>query len=179
VLDELEFEPFSKTDVKGMQGVALAVVDATTGQGPHGAEPPALAGEPRPSEPGIVRVSLATWRLRAETVAGYHTAHEPEGALVMGGPEGGPVTGREVARESGSRPTAHEIQREFDRLVTDELKPGTEALLLLRPAAEANTYTVVGNFLADTESPGHLDRAWKAIKRIVDSGEYKDTSIHY
>ncbi len=162
-----------------MQGVALGVADATTGQGPYGAEPPALAGEPRPTEADIVRVGLAAWRLRAETVSGYHAAHQPEAALVTGGPEGGPVTGREVAPESGSRPTAQQIQREFDRLVTAELKPGTEAVLLLRPGREAGTYNVVGNFFADVKNPGRLDHAWQTIKKIVDSGEYKDASIHY
>jgi hypothetical protein len=185
VLDELEFEPFPKADVKGMQGVAPAVADATAGQGPHGAEPPALAREPRPTKPRVVRVGLMTWRLRAETVAGNHAAHEPEVAVVMDGPEGGPVTGPEVSvagqvdvHESSGRPTEKEIQQAFDRLVTDELKPGTEAILLLRPGQRAGTYNVVGNFFADPESPGHLERAWNTVKKIVDSGEYKDTADH-
>jgi hypothetical protein len=179
VLDELEFEPFSEDDAKGMRGARLEVADATAVQGLRGLEPAEGTAELRPSEPGIVRVGLATWRLRAETVAGYRAAHQPETALAMDGPEGGPVTGPEGAPEPGSRPTAKEIQQAFDRLVADELKPDTEAILLLRPAQEAETYDVVGNFFADTERPGHLDRAWKTIKRIVDSGKYKGASIHY
>ena len=99
----------------------------------------------------------------------------------MDGPVGRPelpVTGCADAPESGGRPAAKEIQQAFDRLVADELKPGTEAILLLRPAKEAGTYNVVGNVFADIKNPGHLDDAWKAIKRIVDSGQYKDKSDH-
>jgi hypothetical protein len=181
VLDELEFQPFSEADGRGMQ-----IVDVTTGQGLHGGEPAEGTAEPRPTEPDIVRVGLAAWRLRAETVAGYRAAHEPIGELAMDGPEGGPVTGAEASvtgqadvHEFSGRPTEKEIQQACDRLVADELKVGTKAILLLRPAEEANTYNVVGNFFADPERPEHLDHAWKTIKRIVDSGEYKDTSIHY
>ncbi len=189
VLDELKFQPLSEADAKGMQ-----VADATAGQGSREAQPAELTGEPRPSEPGIVRVGLATWRLRAETVAGYRAAYEPTEAIAMDEPEAGPVgepvggavggpelplTGRVDAHESSGPPTKKAIQQEFDRLVGVELKVGTEAILLLRPGEEANTYNVVGNFFADTKNSGHLDHAWKAIKRIVDSGEYKDTSVHY
>lgn len=180
VLDELEVQPLPGMDAKGSPVVAPKVVDATTGRGPHGAES-ALTGEPRPSEPGIVRVGLATWRLRAETVAGYRATHQPEAALAMDGPVGRPelpVTGCADAPESGGRPAAPGIQQAFDRLVADELKPGTEAILLLRPAKEAGTYNVVGNFFADINNPGRLDHAWKAIKRIANSGEYKDTADH-
>jgi len=181
VLDELVFEPFSDSRAKRIEGAALAVADPTTGQGPHGAEPPVLTGESRTSEAGIARVGLMTWRLRAETVAGYRVAQQPEAALTMEGPVGRPelpVTGPDDAPESGGRPAAKEIQQAFDRLVADELKPGTEAILLLRTAKEPGTYNVVGNFFADINNPGRLDHAWKAIKRIADSGEYKDTADH-
>ena len=188
VLDELKFEPFCEADAPGMRDVALKVADATAGQGPRGGEPAVGAAQPRPLEPGIVHVGLATWRLRAETVAGYRAAHEPMEAIAMDGPVGRPVggpdlatgrTGRRDAHESSGRPTKKEIQREFDRLVNGELKVGTEAILVLRPGEDANTYSLVGHFFADTKNRGHLDHAWKAIKRVLDSGEYKDTSIHY
>jgi hypothetical protein len=156
VLDELEFEPFSEDDAKGMRRAGLTVADATAAQGLRGLEPAEGTAELRPSEPGVVRVGLATWRLRAETVAGYRSYRDAKRAC-----------------------TEQEIQKQFDRLVAAELEVGTHAILLLRAPIGADTYSLVGNVLPDPNDPERVEKAWKALSKIIESGEYKDMSVHY
>ncbi len=151
VLDELEFQPLSEAEAKGMN-----VADAVGTQGSHDGKPVERAAQPRPTEPGVVRVGLGTWRLRAETVARFRAYRDAKRAC-----------------------TEEEIQKQFDRLVTAELKPGTEAILLLRAPKGADTYNLVGNFLPDPKDPGRVDKAWKALTKTIASDEYKDTSIIY
>jgi len=73
VLDELRFQPLSEAETKGINLVA------TASRGSQDEKPADLGAEPRPTEPGIVRVGLEAWRLRAETVAGYHADRDAKG----------------------------------------------------------------------------------------------------
>ncbi len=40
-------------------------------------------------------------------------------------------------------------------------------------AKGTDAYNLVGSFLPDPKDPGRLDKAWKALAKTIESGEYK------
>ena len=44
---------------------------------------------------------------------------------------------------------------------------------MLRAPKGADTYNLVGNLFADPEDRGRLDKAWKALRKTIELGEYK------
>jgi len=97
-------------------------------------------------KPATISVDLATWRLRAETIARYRAAQQP-----------------------GTAVKEEDIQVEYARLLKDELPPGREAILFIRPRKkpeDETVYKLIGILYGDADKANRLDQFDKAIREI-------------
>jgi hypothetical protein len=125
---------------------------------PPGQKPGGSPGKNHPAEamqpekPATISVDLAAWRLRAETIV-RHRASQQRGATVK----------------------EEDIQSEFNRLLKDELMPGREAILFIKPRkpGDLSVYKLIGIRYGDADKANSLDRLDKAIREIIAKGEYR------
>ncbi|MGA2066708.1 MAG: hypothetical protein ABSG86_17155 [Thermoguttaceae bacterium] len=97
-------------------------------------------------KPATICVDLATWRLRAETIARYRAAQQP-----------------------GTAVKEEDVQVEYTRLLKDELPLGREAILFIRPREkpeDGTAYKLIGILYGDADKANRLDQFDKAIREI-------------
>jgi len=120
---------------------------------PPGQRPGAAPAEKHPAEavqpekPATISVDLATWRARAETIVRYRVAQQP-----------------------GTAVKEEDIQVEYTRLLKDELTPGREAILFIRPRekpGDGAVYLLVGIAYGDPDKANSLDQHEKTIREAI------------
>jgi hypothetical protein len=104
------------------------------------------AGALQPEKLATISVDMATWRLRAETIVRYRAAQQP-----------------------GTAVKEEDIRVEYARLLKDELPPGREAILFIRPRekpADGTVYKLIGILYGDAGKANRLDQFDKAIREF-------------
>jgi hypothetical protein len=84
----------------------------------------------------------------------------------------------QAAQQTDLKQTEKQIQEEFNRLVSTDLKIGRDAILFIRPnddPAEEAPYSPAFVFPADHDNPEYLDQLAKQLRGITERGEQHET----
>ena len=117
---------------------------------------PSKGGERAPGQqppPATIAVGLDTWRLRAESIANYRTAQQGEPSA-----------------------TPQEVQKEYDRLVGDELQTGRQAILFVRSqedVGEKSTFKLIGILHDDPANGKPIDQTDAKIREEIKKGNWR------
>ena len=102
---------------------------------------------------------MTPWRLRAEAIVRAQAARQTD-----------------LPQQADPKQTEKQIQEEFNRLVSTDLKIGRDAILFIRPnddPAEKAPYSPAFVFPADPDNPGYLDQLAKKIRGTIERGEHE------
>ena len=107
-----------------------------------------------------ITLSMTPWRLRAEAIVRAQAAQQAY----------------TPPQQTDPKQTEKQIQEEFNRLVSTDLKIGRDAILFIRPnddPTEKARYWPAFVFPADPDNRGYLDQLAKKVRGIIERGEHE------